>query len=185
MRAKMVGLLELLEEKDNQLRESYSKMLDDGIFEIRCTVGNDITRVVYFFYYEGKIILTNGFIKKTQKTPSGQIKLAKRAKSRFSGKEGKIMKTLKEYKAEQMRDTEFVKEYESIQPEMDVIRAIVEARTSQNLTQKELAERTGINQADISKLENGTRNPSVNLLKRLADGMGMVLKIEFVPKQKI
>ena len=53
---------------------------------------------------------------------------------------------------------------------MDVIRAIVDARTSQNLTQKELAERTGINQADISKLENGTKNPSVNLLKRLADG---------------
>ena len=94
------------------------------------------------------------------------------------------MKTLKDYKTEQMKDTEFVKEYESIQPEMDVIRAIVEARTSPNLTQKELAERTGINQADISKLENGTRNPSVNLLKRLADGMGMVLKIEFVPKQK-
>lgn len=46
-------------------------------------------------------------------------------------------------------------------------------------------ERTGINQADISKLENGTRNPSVNLLKRLADGMGMALKIEFVPKQNI
>ena len=59
------------------------------------------------------------------------------------------MKTLKDYKTEQMKDTEFVKEYESIQPEMDVIRAIVEARTSQNLTQKELAERTGINQADI------------------------------------
>lgn len=84
----------------------------------------------------------------------------------------------------QMENPEFVKEYESIQPEMDVIRAIIEARTSQNITQKELAERTGINQADISKLENGTRNPSVNLLKRLADGMGMVLKIEFVPKQK-
>lgn len=48
------------------------------------------------------------------------------------------MKTLKDYKTEQMKDTEFVKEYESIQPEMDVIRAIVEARTSQNLTQKDL-----------------------------------------------
>ena len=68
---------------------------------------------------------------------------------------------------------------------MDVIRAIVDARTSQNMTQKELEERTGINQADISKLENGTRNPSVNLLKWLADGMGMALKIEFVPKQKV
>ena len=95
------------------------------------------------------------------------------------------MRTLKQYKEVQMKEPEFVKEYEAIQPEMDVIRAIVEARTSQNMTQKELAERTGINQADISKLENGTRNPSVNLLKRLADGMGMVLKIEFVPKQKI
>ena len=95
------------------------------------------------------------------------------------------MKTLKEYKDEQMQDAEFVKEYEAIQPELDVIRAIVDARTSQNMTQKELAERTGINQADISKLENGTRNPSVNLLKRLAEGLGMDLKIEFVPKQRI
>ena len=95
------------------------------------------------------------------------------------------MKTLKEFKDEQMQDGEFVKEYEAIQPELDVIRAIVDARTSQNMTQKELAERTGINQADISKLENGTRNPSVNLLKRLAEGLGMAIKIEFVPKQRI
>lgn len=95
------------------------------------------------------------------------------------------MRTLKQYKEEQMKNPEFVKEYGAIQPEMDVIRAIVEARISQNLTQKELAERVGMNQADISKLENGTRNPSVNLLKRLAEGMGMTLKIEFVPKQSI
>ena len=83
---------------------------------------------------------------------------------------------------EQLQDPEFRKEYEAIQPEMDVIRAIVDARISQNLTQKELSERSGINQADISKIENGTRNPSLNLLKRLADGMGMTL--EFVPKQQ-
>ena len=95
------------------------------------------------------------------------------------------MKTLNDMLSEQLKDEEFRKEYEVIQPEMDVIRAIVDARTSQNLTQKELAERTGINQANISKLENGTRNPSVNLLKRLADGMGMALRIEFVPKQQL
>ena len=85
---------------------------------------------------------------------------------------------------EQLQDPEFRKEYEAIQPEMDVIRAIVDARISQNLTQKALSERSGINQADISKIENGTRNPSLNLLKRLAHGMGMTLKIEFVPKQQ-
>ena len=95
------------------------------------------------------------------------------------------MKTLKQLKEEQLQDPQVAKAYDELQPELDVIRAIVNARTSQNLTQKELAERTGINQADISKLENGTRNPSVNLLKRLADGMYMMLKIEFIPKQKI
>ncbi len=93
------------------------------------------------------------------------------------------MRTFNDMLDKQMQNEEFRKEYEAIQPEMDVIRAVVEARTSQNLTQKELAERSGINQADISKIENGTRNPSLNLLKRLAEGMGMALKIEFVPKQ--
>lgn len=95
------------------------------------------------------------------------------------------MKTLNEFMNEQLENTEFKKEYEKIQPEMDVIRAIVDARISQNLTQKELSERTGIDQADISKLENGTRNPTLNLLRRLADGMGLSLKIEFVPKAKV
>jgi len=93
------------------------------------------------------------------------------------------MRTFRQFLDEQMKDPEFASAYEEIQPEMDVIRAIVEARTSQNLTQKELAERTGINQADISKLENGTRNPSLKLLKRLADGMDMTLRIEFIPKK--
>ncbi len=94
------------------------------------------------------------------------------------------MKNFDEFFENQIQDEEFRKEYESMQPEFDVIKAMVAARTSQNLTQKELAERTGIHQADISKLENGTRNPSLNLLKRLAEGMGMVLKVEFIPKEK-
>ncbi len=95
-----------------------------------------------------------------------------------------LMKNFDDFLENQLQDEGFRKEYESMQPEFDVIKAMVAARTSQNLTQKELAERTGIHQADISKLENGTRNPSLNLLKRLAEGMGMVLKVEFIPKEK-
>ena len=93
------------------------------------------------------------------------------------------MRKFDDFFNEQMKDTAFKEEYEKLQPEFDIIRAMVDARTSQNMTQKELSERTGINQADISKLENGTRNPTVNLLKRLAEGMGMTLKIEFIPKK--
>lgn len=93
------------------------------------------------------------------------------------------MKTLDMYLNEQLQNDVFRKEWEENQPEMDIIRAMADARISQNLTQKELAERTGINQADISKLENGTRNPSLKLLKRLADGMDMDLKLVFIPKK--
>lgn len=77
MRAKIYGLMGILQEKGNMLREPYSKHLEDGIFELRCKFGSDITRVLYFFYYEGKIIMTNGFVKKTQKTPKEEIQIAK------------------------------------------------------------------------------------------------------------
>lgn len=93
------------------------------------------------------------------------------------------MSEFRELLNEQLKDLEFEKEWNEIQPEMDVIRAMVDMRIKQNLTQKELASRTGIDQADISKLENGTKNPLLKLLKKLAAGMGMQLKIEFVPMQ--
>ena len=93
------------------------------------------------------------------------------------------MSEVQELLQEQLKDPDFKKEWDDIQPEMDVIRAMIDARIEQNLTQKELAARTGIDQADISKLENGTRNPSLKLLKKLASGLGMQLKIEFVPMQ--
>ena len=75
MRAKIFGLLGILQEKGNMLREPYSKHLDDGIFELRCKFGSDITRVLYFFYYEGKIILTNGFVKKHRKLLKRRFRL--------------------------------------------------------------------------------------------------------------
>ena len=92
------------------------------------------------------------------------------------------MDTLESLKTELMQNPEFKKEYEQLQPEMGIIRALIDARLSQNLTQKELSARTGINQADISKPENGTRNPSIRLLQRLAAGMNMKLKLEFIPR---
>ena len=77
MAAKLIGLMDVLEEKGTELRLPYSKSMVDGIFELRCKQGSNITRVLYFFY-EGKIIIvTNGFVKKTQKTPPKEIKLAK------------------------------------------------------------------------------------------------------------
>lgn len=83
---------------------------------------------------------------------------------------------------EQLKDPEFKAEYEKLQPEHVVIQAIIDARKQSGLTQKELSERTGIAQGDISKIEKGNANPSIRTLQRLATGMGMRLKIEFLPE---
>ena len=86
-----------------------------------------------------------------------------------------------EFLQEQLLDSEFKKEYEALQPERAIIQAIIDARQRSGLTQKELSERTGIAQGDISKLERGNSNPSLRTLQRLATGMGMSLHIEFRP----
>lgn len=77
MRAKMVRTIQMLQQNGNELREPYSKALNDGIFELRAKVGSDISRVLYFFVVGKTIILTNGFIKKTQKTPTEELERAK------------------------------------------------------------------------------------------------------------
>lgn len=78
LRAKLLRTIELLEQNGNELREPYSKYLGDGVFELRVKQGSDIARTLYFFVIEHKIVLTNGFLKKTQKTPKSEIELARR-----------------------------------------------------------------------------------------------------------
>lgn len=88
MRAKMLRVIGLLESFGTELREPYSKHLEEGIFELRAQVGTDISRVLYFFVVGRQVILTNGFIKKTQKTPSGEIETAKRYRQDFLERRG-------------------------------------------------------------------------------------------------
>ncbi len=78
MRAKILKEFDLLADYGNELREPYTKHIEDGIFELRIKLGTDISRVMYFFYIEKRIILTNGFIKKRQKTPQNEIDIAKK-----------------------------------------------------------------------------------------------------------
>ena len=95
------------------------------------------------------------------------------------------MSDLQDLTDELMQDPEFVKEYEAIQPEVNITRAILDARINAGMTQMELSQKSGISQADISRLEKGTRNPSLNLLKRLAEAMDSTLSIEFIPNKKV
>ena len=91
------------------------------------------------------------------------------------------MTNFNDFLTEQLKDPEFRAEYEALDPEFSIMQAMLDARKNAGLTQAQLAERTGIAQADISKLESGNANPSLKTLQRLAAGMGMRVKIEFQP----
>ena len=86
LRAKVIRSLKLLETYGTELREPDSKSLGDGIFELRTIQGDNIARCLYFFFVGNKVIVTNGFIKKQQKTPPEEIELAKKYKSDYEGR---------------------------------------------------------------------------------------------------
>lgn len=83
MRAKAIYGLSILEEYGNTLREPHSKSMGDGLFELRIKFAGDISRIFYFFVVDNKIILTNGFIKKTLKTPKAELDLARKYKADY------------------------------------------------------------------------------------------------------
>lgn len=91
------------------------------------------------------------------------------------------MTKLHDYLKEQLKDPAFKEEWDALEPEFTIMQVMIDARKASGLTQKQLSERTGIAQADISKLESGNANPSLKTLQRLAAGMGMKVKVEFQP----
>ncbi|MDR1564244.1 MAG: helix-turn-helix transcriptional regulator [Oscillospiraceae bacterium] len=78
-----------------------------------------------------------------------------------------------------MDNPEFVEEYEALRPHYEIVAQVICARNEQGLTQEALAERTGIQRSNISRLESGNYNPSVDFLTRIAQGLGLELHIEF------
>lgn len=88
MRAKLFGRLELLEEYGPSLTMPYGRHLDEGIYELRVVQGSNITRALYFFVVGKRAIVTNGFVKKTQKTPKKEIERVKRARADWEKRHG-------------------------------------------------------------------------------------------------
>ncbi len=88
------------------------------------------------------------------------------------------MTSYEEYKKKALISPKVKSEYDKLQPEYDIIQLMVNKRVQLHLTQKELAAKTGITQADISRIEKGKRNPSLQTVNRLARELGMQLKLE-------
>lgn len=87
---------------------------------------------------------------------------------------------------DQLKDPEFKKEWDNLDTQFQIIKAILDAREQQHITQKQLSEMTGIAQGDISKIENGNANPSIKTLIRIANALGKEIRLSFEPiKEKV
>jgi len=84
-----------------------------------------------------------------------------------------------EIKKDLLKDPEFAKEVKLLEPEYEMVKQIIKARIELNLSQKELANKVGTKQSNISRLEGGNYNPSIQFLKKVAHGLGKELHISF------
>lgn len=96
------------------------------------------------------------------------------------------MKTITHCNAKEIlfKNKTLKKEYDSLKSEYDFLVQLHKARILNNLTQKDLSRLSGIDQANISKIESGDYSPSLKTMKKLADAMNMDLKIEFIKRNK-
>jgi phage-related protein len=87
MRAKMLRLVNMLATNGNELHRPYAAYLRNDIYELRATVGSNTTRVLYFFFTKRRIILTHGFVKKTDEVPPGEIQKAIKYRDEYLNRE--------------------------------------------------------------------------------------------------
>lgn len=171
MKAKTFGRLLLFEEYGERLPMTFARHLEDGIYELRTPQGSNITCLLYFFFLGNRAIVTNGFIKKTQRT---------QRQNTIEKTGGRAMTNKREHLEAALNDSSFRVEWDEQQAEREVMRSIVEARLAAGLSQKELAERCGMRASNLCRLENGNGNPSVATLAKVAHGLGKNLRISFV-----
>ena len=183
MRAKAFSEIELLEKHGSDLWEPYTKPIKGDkykdLFELRVKFSSDISRIFYFTFRNNTFVLLHGFTKKTDKTrlqswngPCDTRKITK--EGAMMSKAGAKFSDVREIL---MMDEEFRSEYEKLKPRYDVISQIIEERAKQNITQEELAFRVGTQKSNISRLESGTYNPSLDFLIKVAHSLGKEMKI--------
>ena len=90
------------------------------------------------------------------------------------------MDDFRKFLNKQLEDSDFRKGWDEMEPEYQIMKAMIAARMETGITQQQLSEKTGINQSNLSRIENGNGNPSVSTLNRIASALGKKLSISFI-----
>jgi phage-related protein/predicted XRE-type DNA-binding protein len=192
-RARFGWSIEQLRVRNISAREPLVKKLNSSLWELREESQTNIYRVIYCFVSGRRIVLLHGFQKKTQKTPRGEIEIAEQRRLRFLEREsGESMtreakrdlaregeEQYQEWRRELLSTPELRGIYEEEAAKKELWLQLVEARQSAGLTQAELAERLGVSQAQVARLEKrGYDAYTLSSLRRYVDALGEGFRLE-------
>ncbi|MGP1459278.1 MAG: type II toxin-antitoxin system RelE/ParE family toxin [Treponema sp.] len=181
---KIVWILKAVQELKQVPKNYFKKITDTDFYEVRIESGGNIYRLLGFFYSGNIIILTNGFQKKTQRTPKSEIEICKEPMNDFFNGSMKMNKEtfdLDDYIAQRKeKDGDFGKEFESGYEEFKIGMLIKEMRLENGMTQEQLSEKLSTKKSVISRMENHSEDIRLSTLKRVATVFGKQLKVSIL-----
>ena len=179
MKAKLIWISNLIAEHGlEKVGKPYVKYLEQGLWKIRLKGKDGISRALYITAKPKRIVVVRVFIKKTQKTPRKEIKLALSRESR-----NQIMTLICDLHQQWLKAPKYQAGDEAQRPEFEVASAIIAARSAANLTQQELAELMSAKQSLVARLEAGEQNTTIKTLNRIAEATNTRLQISFLPQK--
>lgn len=186
MRGRLLREIDLLSESEKDFPDQHTRYLGEGIYEIKTKLGTATGTNILFLCSGDRAVLLKGYMRKNRKDTENALREARDLCSRsICEEERPSFFDYIEYRDEMLgRDAALRHAYKALETDYNLIRALLDARARRHMTQVQLAVRCGIPQTDICRIENGTRNPSLSMLSRLAEGLGMQLKLQFIPKSK-
>src|SRR5947209_8469487 len=186
-RARFGWSMRQLRVRNVQARYPLVRHLEGDLWELREESQTNIYRIVYFFYTGRRIIFVHGFQKKSQKAPARELEVARSRYREFLARQearrGRVAMTendttpeqqaYQEYWASQMADPEFREIYEQEAAKKELWLQLVEARLAAGLTQSEIAQRLGVSQAQVARIEKrGYDAYTLTTLRRYVDALG-------------
>ena len=136
----------------NQVGEPQTKSLDDGLFEIRAKGAEGIGRGIFCYMMGKRVYILHVFVKKSDKIPQKELDIARNRLKELKMPEVKFDDVFNEM----MKNDEFRAEYEALMPEYELKSELIKARIKSGLTQSQLAERMGMKQSNLARLESAS-----------------------------
>lgn len=180
IQAKLIDIMDMMVEFGPNLGKPYTDSLGSSLFEIRAKGLEGIGRCFFCYRIGQTVIFLHSFIKKTQKTPSKELRIAKKRMIELN----MDRPTFENFKRRALKNPEVKREYEALLDTRDFRRQLIKIRKEAGLTLEEVAEKMCTSKSNLSRLESSDylkkHSPKLSTIEHYASVCGKHLKLNFI-----